>query len=141
MERLRRELSRFYSDWPAEARWGVARGFPAMNVWTSENSAVVTAELPGVQANQIDISVEDDMLTLRGERRRDEADDKNVTYHRRERRFGSFVRTLRLPFRVEAGGVDATFRDGVLRIELPRAEADKPRKIAVKTGDSIDGWR
>jgi HSP20 family protein len=131
MERMRRDLDRLTSDWPREGWWGVARGYPALNVWTSENSAVVTAELAGVHPGEIDISVEDDTLTLRGERRPQELEE-GASYHRRERRFGSFVRTLRLPFRVEAEAVEANFQNGVLRIELPRAEADKPRKITVK---------
>jgi HSP20 family protein len=103
-----------------------------MNVWVDENSAVVTAELPGVLLDHIDISVEDDTLTLRGDRQPDK--EEGVTYHRRERRYGGFHRTSRLPFRVDAGKVDATFKNGVLSIVLPRAEEDKPRKIAVKAG-------
>jgi HSP20 family protein len=101
-----------------------------MNIWTDENNAILTAELPGVKTEDIDISVEDEMLTLRGSRQRDELDEV-TTYHRRERRFGPFSRTFRLPFRVEADAVEATFKNGVLSVVLPRAQADRPRKIAV----------
>jgi HSP20 family protein len=103
-----------------------------MNVWTDEDSAIVTAELPGVNLDNIDISVENDVLTLRGERQRDE--QEGATYHRRERRYGSFVRTFRVPFRVDAEQVEATFKNGVLNIVLPRAEEDKPKRISVKAG-------
>jgi HSP20 family protein len=132
MERLRREVDRLFSDWPARSGWTVARSFPAMNVWTDENTAVVTAELPGVAAEDIDIAVENDTLTVRGIRKPEELE--GVTFHRRERRFGRFSRSFRLPFQVDAGKVQAEFKDGVLNILLPRAEADKPRKIEITAG-------
>jgi HSP20 family protein len=133
MDRLRRDLDRLLADWPARAGWGVAPGFPAMNIWTDEDSAVVTAELPGVSIEEIDISVEKDTLTLRGRRQPEELDE-GVTYHRRERRFGGFNRAFRLPFQVDAANVEAEFKSGVLSIVLPRAEADKPKKITIKAG-------
>jgi HSP20 family protein len=126
LERLRRDMNRVFADLPREARWGVAPEYPAMNLWTDENNAVLTAELPGVVPDDIDVSVEDEMLTLRGSRRPEELGE--------ERRFGAFTRTFRLPFRVDANKVEATFQSGVLSVVLPRAEADLPRKIAVKTG-------
>jgi HSP20 family protein len=132
MDRLRREMNRLFSDWPAWAQGSTAPGYPSMNVWTDEDSAIVTAELPGVDREKIDISVEEDTLTVRGERQPDETE--GATYHRRERRYGTFVRTFRLPFRVEANKVEATFTNGVLRIVLPRAEEEKPKKISVQVG-------
>jgi HSP20 family protein len=132
MERLRREMNRLFSDWPTRARSSAATSYPAMNLWVDDNSAIATAELPGMLLDQIDISVEDDTLTLRGSRQPDSVE--GVTYHRRERRHGSFVRTSKMPFRVDVEKVDATFKNGVLRIILPRAEADKPKKIAVRAG-------
>ena len=133
LERLRRDMNRLFGDVPQESRWRAAPEYPAMNVWTDENSAVLTAELPGVKSEDIDISVEDELLTLRGSRQREELEE-GMRYHRRERRFGPFSRTFRLPFRVEAEAVDATFKNGVLSVVLPRAEADLPRKITVKSG-------
>lgn len=131
MERLRREMNRLFSDWPTGAGLSPAPSYPAMNVWMDENSAIVTAELPGVHLDDIDISVEDDTLTLRGDRQPDKQEE-DVTYHRRERRYGNFLRTSQMPFRVDAEKVEATFKNGVLSILLPRAEEDKPRKIAVR---------
>jgi HSP20 family protein len=136
VERLRREMNRLFNEWPARGTWptreawGTGTNYPAMNVWTDEDSAVVTAELPGVNLEDIDISVEDSTLSLRGTCQREEVE--GATYHRRERRQGSFLRTFQFPFRVDAGKVDATFKDGVLSIMLPRAEEDKPKKITVK---------
>jgi HSP20 family protein len=133
MERLRQEMNRLFQDWPTQARWVEAPAFPAMNVWTNEGSAVVTAELPGLDPEDIDISVVNDTLTLKGKRDADEC-DQETRFHRRERGCGSFTRAFQLPFQVEPGKVEAKFEKGVLSITLPRAEADKPRKIAIKAG-------
>ncbi len=133
LQRLRREMNRVLADWPAQPGWASAPSYPAMNVWMDEDHAVVTAELPGIKHDSIDISVEEDTLTLRGDRQPDNVDE-GVVLHRRERRYGPFVRTFRLPFRVDAEHVEATFARGVLSISLPRADADKPKKIAIKAG-------
>jgi HSP20 family protein len=130
MERMRRQMNRMFNDWPTLARWGTAPSYPAMNVWMDEDSAIVTAELPGIVLDDIEISVEDDTVTLRGKRQPDE--EAGATYHRRERRHGTFLRSFRLPFRVDAEKVAATFRNGVLSIVLPRAEEEKPKKITVR---------
>jgi HSP20 family protein len=136
MDRLRRQMNRLWAGWPTtsprERGWRAAPSYPAMNVWTNDEGGMVTAEMPGVDPQEIDISVEDDTLTLRGSRQVD--GPENVTYHRRERGSGSFARSVQLPFRVEADQVEATFDQGVLTIELPRAESDKPHKIAIQSG-------
>jgi HSP20 family protein len=131
MERLRRDMNRLVSgisDQDAVA----TPGYPSINVWTSEDGAVVTAELPGVEASDIDISVVGDTLTLSGSRGSDELDEGG-TYHRRERRHGRFTRAVKIPFPAEPDGVAAVFEKGVLTISLPRLEADKPRRITVRS--------
>jgi HSP20 family protein len=133
MDRLRREMNRLFAGWPTAYRWRAAPSYPAMNVWTNEEGGVVTAELPGLAPEDIDISVQDDTLTLRGRREPDELEE-GAAYHRRERGTGAFARTVQLPFRVEGDKVEATFEKGVLNISLPRAEEDKPKKIAIKSG-------
>jgi HSP20 family protein len=105
--------------------------YPAMNVWTNEDGAAITAELPGVNPEDIDISVVGDTLTLSGNRQPEELGDGD-TYHRRERGYGQFTRTFQLPFPVEVDQTEAVFEKGVLHLSLPRAEADKPKKISVK---------
>jgi len=107
-----------------------APGFPAVNVYTKDDEAIVAAELPGVSADAIDISVLDDTVTIKGARAAD-ALPEGARVHRHERGSGEFSRTVRLPFRIEPGAVDAKFENGVLEITLPRAEADRPRRIAV----------
>jgi HSP20 family protein len=126
-------MNRLLADLPSSQRVGMASGYPAMNVWTNEDGVVITAELPGLNPDDIDISVVTDTLTLSGKRERDEC-GSDARFHRRERACGTFKRTFQLPFQVEAGEVKATFEKGVLEIVLPRAEADKPRKITIKAG-------
>lgn len=127
-ERLQREAERLERS----GRLVSAPTFPALNVWSSAEGVVITAEIPGVQPEDVDISVVGETLTLRGERKPEETDE-NIKYHRRERGCGQFTRTLQLPYRIEANNVEATFDKGVLKLVLPRAEADKPRKITIKT--------
>jgi HSP20 family protein len=110
---------------------GAVHEFPAVNVWGGENEAIVTAELPAVDAGELNISVMGDILTLRGERKMLDMNEQD-TYHRQERLYGDFQRTVRLPYRVDAERVDASLKHGVLTVRLPRVEADKPRKIAIK---------
>ena len=137
LDRLRREMDRLFTDWPRSG-WGGAPAYPAMNVWTNEDGAVVTAELPGVAPEDIDISVVNETLTVTGTRQpelvRERDQVEGATYHRRERSQGRFTRSFQLPFRIEAGEVKASFERGVLHITLPRAEADKPKRIEVKAG-------
>ena len=133
MERLRREMNRLFSTYPATTGSRVTPGYPAMNIWTNEDGVVVTAELPGIDPEKLDIAVVENTLTLSGERPSLELAEGEV-YHRRERGYGKFTRSFQLPFNVEANNVQAVYEKGVLHITLPRAEADKPRKITVKAG-------
>lgn len=124
--RMQNEMDRLFLN----VNDSYAPGFPAVNVFTSDDQVIVSAELPGVPADKVEISVLDDTLTLKGNREADDAPEGSVA-HRRERGAGEFSRSIRLPFRVEASSVDAKFENGVLEVTLPRAEADRPRKIAV----------
>lgn len=133
MRRLQRDMNRIFARMPTSFGGEVAPAYPAMNVWTNEDGAIVTAELPGVNLEDIDISVVENTLTLKGSRQPDELQE-GETYHRRERGCGTFARTFQLPFQVEVDKVEGVFEKGVLRVSLPRAEAEKPKKIAVKAG-------
>ena len=129
MDRLQREMNRLFDSYD---RGGLpTAGFPSMNVWMNDEGAVVTAELPGVEVKDLDISVVGEALTLSGERKA-EGLPKDSVYQRQERGFGRFTRTIDLPFTVEANKVQASLEKGILRILLPRAEQDKPKKIVVK---------
>jgi HSP20 family protein len=130
MERLRREMNRLF-DGTLTGAARPAPSYPAMNVWAGEEGLIVTAEVPGVSIEDLDINVVNETLTLSG-RREPEDIGEEARYHRHERGYGRFTRTIQLPFRVDSEKVDATLTNGVLRIELPRVEEEKPRKITVK---------
>lgn len=125
MRRMQNEMNRLLSGFTTAA----APEFPPVNLWVGENSVVVTAELPGMTEQDVDISLHEDMLTLRG--RRQPQVDVDADWHRRERVYGSFSRTVELPFRVDPDRVTARFNNGILEIELERPEADRPRKIEI----------
>ena len=127
LTRLQDEVNRVFTG-SLEARTGWA---PAMNVWTSDDGAVLRATLPGYDPAKIDISVLGDSVTISGKREPAEV-RKDVTVHRRERELGSFSRTMQLPFRIEGEEVKAEFQNGILELHLPRAHADRPRRISVK---------
>jgi HSP20 family protein len=127
-------MDRLFTNGPTRSTtwWNRAHSYPATNVWTNEDGVVVSAELPGVTPEDIDISVVNDTLTVSGTRKPEEAE--GATYTRRERGHGEFARTFQLPFHVQGDRVEATFDKGVLHITLPRAEEDKPKRIEVKAG-------
>lgn len=132
MERLRRDMDRLFESSFSAVQRQRGAGFPAMNVWTNKDEGIiVSAELPGFKPEDIEISATGDTLTLSGKRLPDERDD-SVQYHRRERTFGEFTRTIQLPYAVNADKVEATMQHGVLQISLPRTEVEKPRQIMVK---------
>lgn len=128
MERFQRQLNRLVYN-GLEGRVGE---FPPVNICATEDGCVVTAEIPGVDADSLDISVVNETLTITGERHSEKLEESK-TYHRKERLFGKFARSVELPFQIEADKVEAAFSNGVLTIDLPRAEAEKPRKISVNS--------
>lgn len=121
---LNRMLSRYASPTSSE--------FPAFNVWGTPDQVVVTMEIPGVDPKAIDISVAGSTLTVRGSREPEQV-EKGVSYHRGERWYGKFSKTIELPFTIEADKVEARFSKGVVYITLPRSEAEKPKKVTVKS--------
>lgn len=127
MARMQRELDRM-SDGFVQRR---APTFPALNVWSNADGVLVTAEIPGIEPDAIDISIVGKSLTLKGSRQPDDLGE-NVTTHRQERGCGEFNRTLTLPYNIEQEQIQATFKNGVLTIALPRKEEEKPKKITVQ---------
>lgn len=121
-------MSRLFSEFGSP--FARTTEFPAVNVWSDGNEAVVTAELPGIDPSAADISVVGRTLTIKGSRRPEDAGNDG-SYHRQERWSGSFSRTIELPFQIDQQKVDARFTKGILEIKLPRAEADKPKKITI----------
>lgn len=132
LERLQQEMNRLFG--PFGRSGGRAEGeFPAVNIWANADMALLTAELPGVNPEAIEVTVKNDAVTVRGSRE-PEALSKGESYVRQERGAGSFVRSFSLPFVVDGQKVTARYHLGVLQLTLPRAEDDRPKRIAVKAG-------
>ena len=115
---------------------GVERtvSYPLVNVMSDANEVVVTAEIPGVDPKDLEISLTKGQLTIRGTVKDSAPEGENVICHRRERASGSFVRTFTLPYQVEEDKIAAKYEKGVLAINLPRAEQTKPKTIPVIAG-------
>lgn len=101
----------------------------ALDVAENEDAYLIKATVPGVNPDDMEITLEDDVLTLRGEIVRDEIED--VKYHVRERRYGTFSRSIRFPTAVEGDAVEATYTNGILSLNVPKAEAVKPKRISI----------
>ncbi|MCE9593124.1 MAG: Hsp20/alpha crystallin family protein [Planctomycetes bacterium] len=121
MQRLEREMNRLFT----------AEREPAVDVWTSNDEARVAVRLPGFAAEDVDVSLDGDVLTIQGNRAA-QAPVEGERWHVRERGETEFTRALRLPFRAERDEVEARFDQGVLWIRLPRAHAERAKKITVK---------
>jgi HSP20 family protein len=104
---------------------------PAIDLYQNNDEVVVKAALPGLKADDVQISVTADVLTLRGEFKQ-ENEQKDATYHIREQRYGSFERSVMLPSKVQSDKAKADFENGVLTITLPKAESVKPRTVSIK---------
>ncbi len=104
---------------------------PAFDISETDDKIVVRADLPGVEVKDLDIRIVNNVLTVKGEKRQ-EREEKGESYHRIERRFGGFSRSITLPVEVNADEVEAYYKDGVLRLEIPKAETARPKKIEVK---------
>lgn len=132
LDRIRREMDRL-SEGLSRGLFGepAAGVFPLTNVTEDTENYYVRAELPGLKADDLDISVTADTLSLAGERKLP-AEDENALYHRRERDAGRFSRIISLPARVDTARVEARCTDGVLTVTLPKAEEAKPKQISIK---------
>jgi HSP20 family protein len=115
-----------------EAGWGLRTWTPAVDIHETDHALVIKAELPGVSKDDVSIEVHQNTLTLRGQRQH-EAEVKDEHYHRVERAYGTFQRSFVLPTMVDQEKVQATFKDGVLELHLPKLESAKPRRIAINS--------
>ena len=126
LRRIQDEINRAFGD----QRWIPSAEFPPINVWRGPDGIIVTAEIPGVKLDDVDLTVHQNTLTIKG-RREPEAKEPEASFHRRERTFGPFTRTVALPYNVDADQVRASAQNGILTVHLPRPESDKPRKIKI----------
>jgi HSP20 family protein len=131
------EMNRMFNEFfrggnGEEAGSGLGSWTPAVDIHETDDSFVIKAELPGVSKDDVSIDVHQNTLTLRGQRKHESA-VKNERYHRVERVYGTFQRSFVLPEMVDQEKVQATFKDGVLELHLPKSESAKPRRIAINS--------
>ena len=129
-EEMNELFNRFFENWEwpfAETAWA-----PALDVTQRDDAIVVEAELPGTKADNIDISVHGNTLTISGEKKQ-QHEEKDGSYYHMERRYGTFHRNIPLPNTVDASKIEAAYHDGVLTITLPKSEQAKPRKVKIAT--------
>ena len=132
-DQLRREMQRLLDN-PGRSEYGGHGSgvFPPMNVSQDRDNFYVRAEIPGIKANELQITAVENRLSIAGRREIKNENDK-VSYHRKERPEGSFNRSLTLPSEFDVDRVEARYSNGVLNLKLPKAEAAKPRLISVKS--------
>ena len=137
LHRPARNPFRFYSPFfaPLRVRTDADRydWTPSVDISETDNTFEVRAELPGVSKDDLHVSVKDNLLTLSGEKRQDNADDTQ-NYRRVERRYGSFQRRFTLPAEVNTEDIKAEYTDGVLTLSIPKPEAAKPTEVPITTG-------
>ncbi len=132
---LQREMGRLFETLEPFQPWLVPRHFPAINLYDASDRYILTAQLPGMTSEDLELSITGETLTIRGERKRPEgvSDD---SYRRQERQTGRWTRTVTLPDRVDSALVTAGFSLGILTVTLPKAENAKPRQITVSASPS-----
>lgn len=129
---LRREFNdmfdRFWSGALEPMQFG--KWTPAVDISETGESVLVQAEVPGLEPAEIDVSLEGNVLTIRGEKK-DQREEKGENFHRVERQYGTFIRSIQLPTEVVADQVTASFKNGVLEVRLPKSEEAKPKRVAI----------
>ena len=134
-EKMRQDFDTLTRGMFAGRQQGMDRAnvYPALVISEDEHNVYIEAEIAGVNPENIEISIEGEMLALKGERRQEQTDEK-VSYHRREIEYGSFSRAISLPARIVVDKISAQVVDGILHIVLPKAEEAKAKKIKVAVG-------
>ncbi len=131
---MQKEIGRvfdsLFTDYDTESSF-VAQWAPRVDVMEHKDAFVIKAELPGVEKNNVKITLQENLLTIRGEKKQ-EKEEKDMNVHRVERAYGAFERSFSLPTTVKSDKIDASFRDGVLTVTLPKVEEAKPKEIEVK---------
>jgi HSP20 family protein len=115
-----------------EAGWGARTWAPPVDIYETDDALVLTAELPGMSKDDVSVEIHQNTLILRGQRKH-EAEVKEDRYHRVERAYGTFQRSFVLPTLVDQEHVQATYKDGVLELRLPKSEAAKPKRVAIQS--------
>ncbi len=128
---LEARLNRMFNGWPFEPEQAGVTWTPAVDLHETEDAYTLEADLPGLTRDDIQISITEDVVTLRGTRNQRSEENKEG-FHRVERVYGTFQRSFRIPGGIDAGKVEAIFDSGVLKVTLPKPEERRPRQIEVK---------
>ncbi len=127
-----KSFNRFWEDLPLANTLREENDFlPSINISETDTEIIVKAEVPGIAKEDMDITLTEGLLTIKGEKKSDHEEKKTENYHRIESRYGSFTRSIRLPVDLKKDEIDATYKDGVLKVVLPKAENIAPKKIEV----------
>ncbi len=131
---MQREMNRLFDNFISSEDREEYRGVwrPNVDIKETSDTVVILAELPGMQKEDIKLTIRDNLLQISGDKKQ-VSEQKGETWHRVERSSGSFCRSFTLPSLVDSGKINATFKDGILQITLPKAEQAKPKEIAIKT--------
>lgn len=125
-------FDRFFNDLSLPTFFGEEKLLvPAFDISETEKEYIITGEIPGMDVKDLDVTLLDGILTVKGEKNQ-EKEDKDENYHRVERCYGSFQRNFRIPEKVKTDELDATYKDGILKLTLPKAEVSEVKKIEVK---------
>ena len=134
-ERMRKEMDRlwdsFFEGGLRKRTEGVAEWLPSLDIAETKNELVVKCEVPGMDSKDIDISLSDGMLTITGEKKQ-EKEEKEADYHVIERSYGAFTRSVQLPKEVQHDKISASYKNGILKITLPKSEEAKKKEIKIK---------
>jgi HSP20 family protein len=135
LERVRREMDRlwdtFFEERPRKGGEEVGAWLPPLEVAETKNDIVVRIEIPGIDPKDIDISLTNDLLTIKGEKKNEE-EETGENYHLTERSYGSFSRSIRLPGEVQSDKISASYKNGILKVTLPKSEEAKKKEIKIK---------
>ena len=129
---FQREVGRLFEGFEPLQTWRLARPYPAVNLYDAGAEYILTALLPGMAPEELDLSITGESLTMKGERTR-AGGVADESYRRQERMFGRWTRTISIPDRVESAQVSASFSQGVLTVHIPKAESARPRQISVSS--------
>ena len=130
LRRLSNVLDEAFGTFPEEGRTVTASWYPACDVFEDKDAIKIVAEVPGVTPEDVKISLENNVLTIRGEKKQ-QAEERTERVHRYERSYGAFERTFVLPSSVDSERIEASYQNGILTVSVPKAERARPREIPV----------
>jgi HSP20 family protein len=137
---LRREIDRLFEDTFGRGDGG-ATWTPAVDIRENQNELNLDVELPGLNPDEVEITAENSVLTIRGEKQIERKEGDDLRYHVVERSYGSFIRSFQLPQGLDESRIEATFNNGILSIHIPKSALPQPKKIQIKSGETGTGQR